>query len=161
MEGDSGSIESWRVFRGRPISLAKLPADMDAWRVGRGCEPPGKRDSARPESGAGNMLPTAREPGPVERLGVRTPRGFLLNESRMPPLTSPLTVLPYNSFRAFEACGTSSNYSIFVSWRSGRINPKLTSTKHIGPLVFCLKQSLRYPTQRENKLRRLSSRWFG
>lgn len=41
---------------------------------------------------------------------VRTPRGFLEYDKRIPPpLTRPLRVLPYSSLRAFDALDTSSN----------------------------------------------------
>lgn len=51
-------------------------------------------------------------------VGVRTPRGFLLYESRMPPpLMRPPRLSPFRSFSAFVAYDTSSNYKTAVSTR--------------------------------------------
>jgi hypothetical protein len=58
--------------------------------------------------------------GLVALVGVRTPKGFLLYERRIPPcFTRPFNVWPYNSLSALVAEATSSN-----------------STKHMGPLLF-------------------------
>jgi len=59
--------------------------------------------------------------------------------------TKKLTKLcPYSSLIAREAQGTSSN-----------------STKHIGPLIFCLNDILLYPAHRLKRPRRDSSRKLG
>lgn len=83
--------------------------------------------------------------GPLPPLfGVLTPRGFLLYDRRMPPfLTRPLRLSPYNSFSAFVAYSTVSNYNDVSIPPSQMDCIERTSMKHIGPLLFCRKQSLR------------------
>lgn len=98
--GDNNSVESWRISR-EPISYPDV-GEVNC----RGPDP--KRLSAMPAKAALNVDGGGTPVG-LDRLGVRTPSGFLLNDSRIPPLTSPFNVCPYISFNALVAKLTSSN----------------------------------------------------